>query len=105
MRTIMAISTLAVVIFSAPAAYSFNECAEFKDRSGRITAPAVPTCVDYIIKSSSDYEKQTCLNDLNTHQLQVSAYRSCLQAEVNDAIKNHNDAIREFDCRAGARCY
>ena len=107
MRTALAATVFALSVLGAGTCALggyLPECSGFKDMAGRITRPDLPACMTYIGPQSGDSEKQECLDQLNQNQTDLQQYKRCLQAELTDAIREHNDAIRQFDCLAGALC-
>ncbi len=63
------------------------------------SAPTVPKCID---KAKSKAEKKRCEDDVKSYVGVVFQYRACLEAEIERAVLESNDALDRWRCRTSS---
>ncbi len=63
-------------------------------------APIKPVCVDDFDSYKSPAKLAACQKDLDRYVPTVFAYRHCLNQEMERAVRQTNETLQRFRCRA-----
>lgn len=62
--------------------------------------PSEPTCTSGYVDFNDQYSFDSCKRDVESYLSDISDYRSCLVAAINDAAEQSSEVIEKFNCKA-----
>jgi hypothetical protein len=67
--------------------------------------PEKPSCVPLLIEAEDEAEFDMCQGEIMTFKSRMKEYVDCLRSEEDDAIKELNSAVDEWnECASGLTC-
>jgi hypothetical protein len=92
------------VMVALSATFMVGPAAGFAQQPG-CYEPDPPWCLNSSLKT--DYEFDSCRSEMESYVREVNNYVRCLDRAQDAAIRESNDAVRRFNCKAkgSSFCY
>lgn len=65
--------------------------------------PSKPVCFTFEFRTNSDFEY--CKMQVKDYLEETQNYTKCLQKNINNAINEANEVIKQFNCKASGKSY
>ncbi|TIL70286.1 MAG: hypothetical protein E5Y65_23250 [Mesorhizobium sp.] len=91
MRSVVSMVLLALLLAAKPTSVlAFYYCTE----------PTAPSCASRYGSFDDEWEFDRCKREMNDYQSEVEAFVACNRSANEQAILEHNEAVKDFNGRA-----